>query len=578
MKSRHFLLPAILILLGTGTALPAWAQIQPEAGFVTLEENDFYFHSGSWSNRIVLRSSPARIWYVYQPADEDPASKPLFVFFNGGPGGATSSGLLSAFTGRTAVWKDEITGEYSLIPNAASWTRLGNLLYIDARTTGFSYSLMDDPASDEERQAEFDAQNYNPFIDGADFVRLLLRFLDGHPAIRANRLVLVPESYGGIRTVVMLHLLLYYENYANGREVFQSPGLVDEIRRHYAAVFPEYTGQTVPPAVIAGQFGHQVLIQTALAWPYQRKVQVEMLEAPGSLLDQVAAETGIPYVRYRSRPGANQNPTAGQVMNYIYDYLYQVGRDPYICSKQEGYLNGHRSAAQDFLTRIDTLSLMIGVNAAGIAEMYASARDRAYKIKLPEVFWADLDFSALVGPPPGQDDLQATLSPAGEENLAAIFGRLQPWDRFFIDINYDVSDIFAWNRVTFQGYSVAYQSSPLFGRLFLENTAWVETFATNAVWDIVVFTAALPEALALHTSILSGSQHDSTGPPGAVRPGQIFLTYRPGSVPGFQGHSRTIRFPRYTLSGHAVTMTEPQEMLEDVRAWLEGTGIPAAGR
>ena len=576
MKSRVFLLPAVLVLLGAAPS-PVWPQTQPEAGFITLEANDFYFHSGSWSNRIALRSAPARLWYVYQPADENPASKPLFVFFNGGPGGATSSGLLSAFTGRTAVGRDEITGEFFLVPNAASWTRLGNLLYIDARTTGFSYSLMDNPASDEERRAEFDAQNYNPFIDGADFVRLLLRFLEDHPALRANRVVLVPESYGGIRTVVMLHLLLYYENYANGREVFQAPGLVEEVRRHYAAVFPEYGGQTVPPGVIAGQFGHQVLIQTALTWPYQRRVQLEMLEAPGSILDRIAAETGIPYIRYRARPGANQNPTASQVINYIYDYLYQVGRDPYICSKPDGYFDGHRAAAKGFLTRIDTLSLMIGMNAAGIPEMYASARDKAYKIKLPETFPSELDYSALVGPPPRQNDLPAESAPAGEEELSAIFGRLYPWDGFFIDINYDVTDVFSWNRVTFQGYSVAYPSSLLFGRLFLENTAWVETFATNAAYDIVVFSPALAGALALHTSILSETRHDPNGPTGTARPGQIVLTYRPGSVPGSSVLSRTIRFPHYARSGHAVTMTEPGEILEDVRDWLARTGIPAVG-
>jgi hypothetical protein len=302
-----------------------------------------------------------------------------------------------------------------------------------------------------------------------------------------------------------------------------------------------------------------------------------MLEAPGSILDQVAAETGIPYVRYRNRPGANQNPTASQVINYIYDYLDQVGRDPYLCSKPSGYFNGHRAAAKGFLTRVDTLSLMIGMNAAGIPEMYASARDKAYKIKLPETFSAELDYSALVGPPPRRDDIPAEAVPAGEEELSAIFGRLYPWDGFFIDLNYDVTDVFSWNRVTFQGYSVAYQSSLLFGRLFLENTAWVETFATNAAYDIVVFSPALANALALHTSILSGSVQDDSGPTGSARPGQIVLTYRPGSVPGSPALSRTIRFPHYTRSGHAVTMTEPGEILEDVRDWLAGTGIPAVG-
>jgi len=578
-KTTRFIIPALLVLLGAGTAVPLGAQTLPEAGFITLGETDFYFHSGSWSNRIALRSSPARIWYVYQPADEDPLEKPLFVFYNGGPGGATSSGLLSANTGRLAVWRDGESGASAIIPNAASWTRAGNLLHVDARTTGFSYSLMDDPGDDEARRCEFDAQNYNSFIDGADFVRLILRFLEAHPAIRSNRVVLVPESYGGTRTIVMLHLLLYYENYADGREIFQAPGLVDEIRNHYAAVFPDYLGQTVPPGVVAGQFGHQILIQTSITWPNQQSVEVEMLEAPGSILDWLAAETGVPYVRYRDQPDADPNPTWDLIMNNIYEYLYLIDRDPYICSKPDGFFNGHRAAAQNFLTRPDTLSLMIGMNAALIADMYASARSGAYKTKLARAFSDDLDFSAFIGPPPRPDADPAASMPADEDDMAAVFGPLRPWDNFFLDLNYEVTNVFAWNRVTFQGYSdVAFRTSNLFGRLFLEEAAWVETFATNAAFDIVVFTPALPEALGRHTDILSRSEFVAAGPIGAERPGQIVLTYRPGSVPGSSVVSRTIRFPRYTQSGHAVTMIEPGEMLEDVIAWLWSTGLPVEER
>jgi hypothetical protein len=621
-KTARPLVLFILTILLPGATGSAWGQAQPEAGFITLEENTFYFHLNSYFNRVALRSSPARIWYVYQPADEDPTSKPLFVFFNGGPGGATSSGLLTANTGRNAVMYDQNTGEAAIIPNPASWTRIGNLLHIDARTVGFSYSLMDDPASDLRRQGEFDAQNYNSFTDGADFVRVLLRFLAGHPAIRANRVVLVPESYGGIRTIVMLHLLLYYENYANGRAVYQDPGLVEEIRTHYDAVFSGYRGQTVPPAVVAGQFGHQILIQTAITWEYQRLVQVEMLEAPGSLLDEIAAETGVPYIRYRDQTGANQNPTPNEIRNYIIDWIQAVGRDAYHSGKPDGFFRGHFTASAGFLTQLETLNRIVGINAAEIGELYASARTRAYKTKTVEnpasaapAFLqngslreakqtggkvrslirfpsrhetlpdrnarcspADLDLSALVGPPPAQKELIAALAPAAENDLAAIFGNLQPWDRFFIDLNYEVTDAFAWNRVTLREYNIRYQYTLLYGQMFLETTAWVETFATNAYYDIVVYTPSLPGALGLHTSILSGSVHDTTGPAGAPRPGQILLTYKPSSVPGSSVTARTIRFPSYSISGHAVTMTEPMEMLEDVIAWLAGTGIPSAGR
>jgi hypothetical protein len=623
MKHARFkFITAILVLLVAGVAEPLWAQLQPEAGFITLEENTCYFHLGSYFNRVALRSSPARLWYVFQPADEDPESKPIFVFFNGGPGGATSCGLLAANTGRNAVFRDETTGEAAIIPNPSSWTRIGNLLHIDSRTAGFSYSLMDNPGDELRRQREFDAQNYESFTDGADFVRFLLRFLAAHPSIRGNRVVLVPESYGGTRTIVMLHFLLYYESYANGRSIYQNPGLVEEIRTHYDTVYPGYAGRTVPPAVIAGQFGHEILIQTSMSWYYQRLVQAEMLEAPGSLLDQLAAETGVPYIRYRDLPGAVPNPTPTQVLNYIYEYLDQIGRDPYICSKPSEFFNGHRAAAAGFLTQLETLNLMIGVNAAEIGELYATARTRAYKTKaagspgaaspatLSKVSLQDsrrltgkvassarspvrrkalpsrnvrrastpLDLSALIGPPPAPKDVLAALGPAGEDDLAAVFGNLQPWDRFFIDLNYEIANAFALNRITLREYDVYFRSSLLYGRMFLENAAWVETFLTQAAYDTVIYAPAVPDALGMHAEILSGSVHDTAGPPGAVRPGQIVLTYRPSSVPGSSVTTRTIRFPGYALSGHAVTLTQPAEMLDDVIAWLASTGIPARGR
>jgi hypothetical protein len=577
-KSRMKKLVLILIIcLGTtiwsGYPNTLWAQTQSEAGFCTLEENTYYFHTGSYFNRLALRSSQTRIWRVYQPADDDPASKPLFVFFNGGPGGATTAGLYSAYTGRKAVSVNRQTGKGSLIINPHSWTRIGNLLHIDSRTAGFSYSLMDNPQDDSMRQAEWDAQNYNAFIDGADFVRVLLRFLVDHPPLQRNPVVLVVESYGGIRALVMLHLLLYYQDYGNGKAIFQDPTLVHEIQNHYNTIFPEYAGQTVPPSVIARQFSHQVLIQPAITRYYDRLVTADMLEAPGSILDQLAEETGMPYIRYRDQPWATANPTPYNIMNNIYDYLDAIGRDPYFYSKPDGFFNGYFNAAAELLTHYDALSLMTEVDVGSIPEFYASARQRAYKIKFLEEDTSQMSFSALIGPEPKKTDLNLFLFPLAEDDMARIFGILQPWDRYYVDLNYDVSLAFQLSMLIMQGYDTNYSYSEIYGDMFLENAAFVETFITNAAYDIVVYSPSLPDALAFHTTKLNRSIHNSLDPSQAERPGQIILDYRPGSVPCSSVTTRTIRFPRYTNSGHAVTMTEAGEILDDVIVWLRATGF-----
>ena len=92
-KRAHGTLIALWIAILAGTAAPLRAQLQAEAGFIPVEGSVSYFQVGSYFNRVVLRTSPARIWYTFQPADEDAEARPLFVFFNGGPGGATALSL-----------------------------------------------------------------------------------------------------------------------------------------------------------------------------------------------------------------------------------------------------------------------------------------------------------------------------------------------------------------------------------------------------------------------------------------------------------------------------------------------------
>ena len=114
---------AVLIAILAGGAVPLRAQLQAEAGFIPVEGSVSYFQFGSYFNRITLRTSPARIWYTFQPADEEAESKPLFVFFNGGPGGATSCGLFTANTAKLTVVRDEVTGEAAIAANPASWSQ-----------------------------------------------------------------------------------------------------------------------------------------------------------------------------------------------------------------------------------------------------------------------------------------------------------------------------------------------------------------------------------------------------------------------------------------------------------------------
>jgi hypothetical protein len=565
MKRTHSV-SLLLILLCSALLLspietPA---LQNEAGYFNIEPIHFYFHQGSYFNRLALRSSEAQIWYSFHAADNPHPQTPIFVFFNGGPGAATSSGLMSMYTSRFTLDNQVDNGGGSAyITNPVPWTSLGHLLYIDARQTGFSYNMMHTPEDEGTRFQEFNAQNFNSFFDAADFIRVLLRFLADHPDLQDHPVVIVGESYGGIRVTTMLHILLNYDDYGNDKEVFQDPALVEEIQNHLDIVFPDHAGQVVPPWVINKQFGHQIIIQGSITHYYQRPEAERLLKKPGSPLYKIGKEVGIPYdpVKY---------PNYRQFVRDI------AGRDVYMYVKPKDWLTAFFYNAGSLIRFIKNLSMLTGVDATAINELYASSRTRAYRI-------IDTDYSLSLEPRTKYPIIRGLFEiPARLEapyvrqepgDLDDVFGTLLPWDRFFISINDPANWAFhVWNVALFRGYDIHWVKGPLYGRMFLKNVSHVHTFITNAAYDLQVYAPAIPSALAKHTDILKSSRHIQAG--SQTRPGQIKLDYKPSAFPDLPNlTTRTIRFPSYDQSGHAVSLSQPIELFTDVTFWLLKHGI-----
>lgn len=549
--------------------------LKNEAGFMTIEPIIFYFHYGDYFSRLQLKSSEARIWYSFHAADKNSEEKPLFVFFNGGPGSATCSGLMSMCTSRYSLDNSINSGGGDIfIPNPYSWTRLGNLLYIDAREAGFSYNLMSQSKNIQDegmRFREFNAQNFNPFFDAADFIRVLLRFLASHPDLQRNPVVIVGESYGGVRTTCMLHLLLNYTEYGNGAQMYQDEALVNDIQAHFDVVFPDYQGQIVPPEVITEQFGHQILIQPAISYGYQTQITNDLILQPGGLIDQLEQQTGIPY-----DPEIHEDP-----LYYVRDV---ANRDYYMYTKPAGWLNGFFSNAARLLHFTQNLTLMTGMDATAIPQLYASARAQAYR-----VISTNYPYNILLAPDvatplirlhfiePAIQEAEEAMQEPGD--MDSFFGILQPWDRYYISSNGNANWAFhVYNVAIVRGYEVTI-SEPRLGRMFLQNVAHVHTFITNAALDLVVYSAAIPPSLAMHDDIVESVQHAKQPTNGEVRPGHIILNYHHLAFPNIQNlDTRTIRFPLYASSCHAVSLTQPEELLDDVSAWLTQKGINLKGK
>jgi hypothetical protein len=87
----------------------------------------------------------------------------------------------------------------------------------------------------------------------------------------------------------------------------------------------------------------------------------------------------------------------------------------------------------------------------------------------------------------------------------------------------------------------------------------VRFFITSAAFDPVIWTPALPEALAMYTSEVASVHIDG---------GDMIIAYQPGAFGAQAEMSRAARVVPFAASGHSVSLDEPAKLASDVRAWL----------
>ena len=190
-------------------------ELRREAGFIQLPQTEAFDTS---EGRDCITTS-SRLWYSFAPAHDQPENKPLLVFFNGGPGTSTTSGLFAFRTG--PQWVD--TGEpgmWSVEDNPNDWSSFANLLYIDPPTLGYSYTASCDGPN---------CSNSCPLtlqLDAAEFLLGTLMFLDRHPQLLGD-VHLVGESYGGTRAGIMT-------KFARSRDGLGADGIAETGFRHAA--------------------------------------------------------------------------------------------------------------------------------------------------------------------------------------------------------------------------------------------------------------------------------------------------------------------------------------------------------
>lgn len=497
----------------------------PEAWFVELPAHEYAIVAPG-EPPTPLSTSGHRQFLAFQPSAGAPEHDPIFVFFNGGP--AVSTGMLLGLNVGPQTFAPAATAGAELVDNPHSWTQLGNLLWIDARQVGFSYSLLDDPSDMVARDDALSFANFNSYVDAADYVRVLLEFLAAHPQLRDNEIVLVAESYGGTRAQLMLDMLLHAQAYTNGERRLIDTELGSRIAAHHEQVLGLPSMVDATPEQVAEQFGRQILIQPAVTGRVQKLSAGELFEQPGSAVDLLAMQWGLDFVPCAEKPA----PCAPY--GNAHDFLEIAGHSPYDTDAPLSWLNDLFALVNARCNDTAVVEALLDVPLAEITDMAPSARGHAWRSVHEDTYPTD----AAAG------DLDETL------------GALAPWDRYFLVFEVDALG-------SFTGLQAAQHQvepdDPHYGEHLLRNLLWVDTLITSAERDLVVYTPALPDALREYATIVASIE---------VEPEQWTVEYQadafaPWPAPGV----RTVSVPSYA-SGHAVSMDAPEELVADVADWL----------
>jgi len=407
-------------------------------------------------------------------------------------------------------------------PNDVAWDEFANLLYIDAPSSGFSYAINPVPdAFQPDHRMDMDRE-------AAVVGSALLRFLDRHPPLQANPVIVVGESYGGARASLMLRHIFDYTTLVDTNSAYFDVQLSADLLDYFGDVFHTTTPDT---GMIAGKFGHQVLLEPMLVGYYQ------------SALESMQAYWPDPWQCALPTDDCRKGETC----------------DGYDCA----YANPTWSIEQrdEVAKRLSTpelLKVALGTEPRSIRWMYAQERVGAYGR--------------------GTDGAEA-LSTA---DMIGVFGDFSdpnsalynPWDNYFVSLNFGIHEGYGAGTETPAMLWLEPKGSVHVATAFARNVRdGVRTFITFGRRDAVVRSDAIPDALEylcqnpalapdFASFVTSVPAYDNAYPAfpsvrGAV--GAMKLNYA-------SGEQIYIAMPQYD-AGHMVEMGAPAELREDVIAW-----------
>ncbi|KZV39849.1 serine carboxypeptidase [Dorcoceras hygrometricum] len=177
-----------------------------------LPGKSFNVSFASYSGYVTTNKESGRaLFYWFFEAVEDPSSKPLVLWLNGGPGCSSVAFGLAEEIGPFHVEKD---GK-SLYLNPYSWNEVANLLFLDSPVgVGFSYSnTSSDLLSNGDKRTA---------VENLEF---LLQWFDRFPQYKESDFYITGESYAG-HYVPQLSQAIVRHNQKTGEKIINLKGFM----------------------------------------------------------------------------------------------------------------------------------------------------------------------------------------------------------------------------------------------------------------------------------------------------------------------------------------------------------------
>uniref|UniRef100_A0A2P2K9K9 Carboxypeptidase n=1 Tax=Rhizophora mucronata TaxID=61149 RepID=A0A2P2K9K9_RHIMU len=149
-----------------------------------LPGQDFNVSFAHYSGYVTVNQEFGRaLFYWFFEAAEDPESKPLVLWLNGGPGCSSIAYGLAEEIGPFHIRPDGKT----IYVNPYSWNQVANILFLDSPVgVGFSYS-----------NTSSDLLNNGDKRTAADSLGFLLKWFERFPQYKGRDFYIIGESYGG---------------------------------------------------------------------------------------------------------------------------------------------------------------------------------------------------------------------------------------------------------------------------------------------------------------------------------------------------------------------------------------------